>query len=965
MIRIQNLHKYFNKGNQNEIHVIDGIDLMLPERGMTAIFGKSGCGKTTLLNVIGGLDGFASGSVTIEGRDIRTNTDDLRNRYVGYIFQNYNLNREESCFDNVAASLRLCGMNDEAEIERRVTAALRNVGMEKYAKRPPSTLSGGQQQRIAIARAIVKNPRIILADEPTGNLDEANTVMIMDLLKSISENHLVVLVTHEAHLVDHYCDTVIELSDGKIAGTRTNANANGYSARDKNHIYLGELEKTELTDEKTHIEYYGDKPDEPLRLRIVNSGGKLYVEIASENVRLLDGASEVRLLEGVFEEKKTDESRRAIDMSELPPVESTQTGKLFSFASSVKSGYNANFRKNKRGKKILRACMCMFAAIIVLMTSIFGTAIGNILEARNSYNHNVFYLYTPDGTVSDRLMEAMENGEGAIDFLRLHDYYPSGDRWIDFRVNAFETFSANGYSDRIETRAAFLGREMAKDLPLLAGTRNGLKPEDILITKKVADALLEKSPYGYISEYRDLIGMISNTLQTRGGKNPRIAGIVESDEIAVYFDEIVLAKYTFDTVRLNGALPYLASDFGLDVKKGEVIYTLTNASTETGALTAGQKVTLSGAEFTVSEVLRTYRVYAEYLEAKGIKKLSARDWFTALAKAENPSLSEDSEAFKKKVEELENLRIADYYDDYYEHLDAFLAECYRFSPDSEELWLYFEKGCTDVRYRHATMDYYWIKCYRELYGKTPTAEELEAAKGTLPDLDLMKYYNLYIDEFYSQNLPHLPSSAYLVSDEDYQMLSKRIGNEDSKDRMVYTVIHSTDPKTTEAFLTGEFSHLDTGIDFMKPILTPDSVFRNLLEAELVDIIGGLISIVILLVIMSVCMYFIMRSALMNRIKEVGIYRAIGVSKKNLIFRFFTEALVLTTLTVLVGYLVTSAFIYVCLGLSSLVSSVFYYPVWLALTVLIVLYALSLVCGTLPILSLLRKTPSEILAKYDI
>ena len=214
-----------------------------------------------------------------------------------------------------------------------------------------------------------------------------------------------------------------------------------------------------------------------------------------------------------------------------------------------------------------------------------------------------------------------QSGEGAIDFLRLHDYYPSGDNWIDFRVNAFETFSANGYSDRIETRAAFLGREMAKDLPLLAGTRNGLKPEDILITKKVADALLEKSPYGYISEYRDLIGMISNTLQTKDGKNPRIAGIVDSDEIAVYFDETVLAKYTFDSLRVHSANFYLASDFGLDVKKGEVIYTLVNAPVNTGALTVGQKVTLGGADFTVSEVLRSYRIYAEYLEGNGLKKL--------------------------------------------------------------------------------------------------------------------------------------------------------------------------------------------------------------------------------------------------------------------------------------------------------------------------------------------------------
>ena len=167
MIRIQNLHKFFNKGRQNEIHVINDVSLDLPERGMVAIFGKSGCGKTTLLNVIGGLDKYAEGALTIENQSIRENTDVIRNQYIGYIFQNYNLNKAESCFENVADALRLCGMTDEAEIEARVMAALANVDMDKYSKRTPDTLSGGQQQRIAIARAIVKNPRIILADEPT------------------------------------------------------------------------------------------------------------------------------------------------------------------------------------------------------------------------------------------------------------------------------------------------------------------------------------------------------------------------------------------------------------------------------------------------------------------------------------------------------------------------------------------------------------------------------------------------------------------------------------------------------------------------------------------------------------------------------------------------------------------------------------------------------------------------------
>ena len=152
---------------------------------------------------------------------------------------------------------------------------------------------------------------------------------------------------------------------------------------------------------------------------------------------------------------------------------------------------------------------------------------------------------------------------------------------------------------------------------------------------------------------------------------------------------------------------------------------------------------------------------------------------------------------------------------------------------------------------------------------------------------------------------------------------------------------------------------------MKTIVTPDSLFDTIIEQKTEQIVTSLITMAVILVLMSVCMYFIMRSSLMNRIKEVGIYRAIGVSKKNLVFKFFIEAIVLTTLTVLIGYLLTSGFLFLCLGMSSMIAEIFYYPIWLAGAVLAVLYAISLFFGTLPILSLLRKTPSEILAKYDI
>ena len=209
MLKIQNLDKHYSRGRQNAVHAINHVSLELQSRGMVAIFGKSGCGKTTLLNVLGGLDTADFGEVLLDGKKVTPDTSDIRNIDIGYIFQNYNLRKNATVYDNVASALYLCGVTDEDEIERRVMAALFDVDMDKYRNRLPDALSGGQQQRVAIARAIVKNPSVILADEPTGNLDEQNTLMVMDLLRSIANNRLVLLVTHEQRLVDLYCDRVI------------------------------------------------------------------------------------------------------------------------------------------------------------------------------------------------------------------------------------------------------------------------------------------------------------------------------------------------------------------------------------------------------------------------------------------------------------------------------------------------------------------------------------------------------------------------------------------------------------------------------------------------------------------------------------------------------------------------------------------------------------------------------------
>ncbi len=976
MIRLNSVHKFFNKGRQNEIHVINDVSLELPERGMVAVFGKSGCGKTTLLNVIGGLDGFREGEVTVEGQDIRKSTDDVRNRYIGYIFQNYNLNKDESCFENVADALRLCGMTDKAEIEERVMAALANVGMEKYSRRPPDTLSGGQQQRIAIARAIVKNPRIVLADEPTGNLDETNTVLVMDLLKQISREHLVVLVTHEANLVDHYCDTVIELSDGRVAGIRNNRDANGYTARDKNDIFLGELQKTELCDAHAEVSYYGAAPDVPLRLRVVNSGGKLYLQVDSPDVQILDAFSEVKLREGVYEEhRRAAEKAEKLDMSKLPPIIGGRQGRLFSFGSSVKSGYAANFRHRKKSKKILRGCMCLFAAVIVFMSALFGTAFAKLFDARDAYNHNVFYVFAaPDGEASRALVSGLADPDSGIDYLSLQYNIPSGDAMLKFTSGFFETFLTDYFDESFEANAVVLGEGLIGDAPLVAGKKDALAENEMVITTQVADKLLESSSLGYISDYEDLLGLVCNRLNINS-KTVSIAGIVRRDEPAVYLCASSAARHA---MRGSDISVMLASDFGMTLESGEtVLFYPADLGINEKLPEDGKTVLLHGMDFTLRETLMRYPRYEAWLAAKGIQKPT--------------------------IEKFDGTRAA-YWKDYYSELDTYLRSNSRFANDDLYTWLYVEKGIEIAKFYAVGNDEAYAAClFEERNGRLPSDRELEELLyDGVEDFkrELSRYIELYEQEFYAgAGRVSIYQPTYLVSDSDYIALSRVRGETDASAlsgyinygyaedveikgmsysakvdvEMVesvgrayaYTVVHSNDPRATAAYLDRTLADLETGASYLTKLLSPDDVYARVMSSYREEIIVNLVSMAIILALMCLCMYFIMRSSLMNRIKEVGIYRAIGVSKRNLIFRFLVEALVLTTLTVFIGYLLSAAFIGICLGLSPLISVLFFFPTWYALIVLAVLYAMCLVCGTLPILGLLRRSPSEILAKYDI
>lgn len=215
MIEIKKLTKKYDTRNES-VRPLNGITLNLPNKGMVFICGKSGSGKSTLLNLIGGLDSITSGDIKVDGNSFSSfktkDYDNYRNAYVGFIFQDFCLIDSYTVEENIKLSLDLKGSSDC----KNITDILNAVGLSNYEKRYPRELSGGQKQRIAIARALIKNPKMILADEPTGNLDSKTAKQILRLLKKLSKDKLVVIVSHNLDDAREYADRIIELSDGHV-----------------------------------------------------------------------------------------------------------------------------------------------------------------------------------------------------------------------------------------------------------------------------------------------------------------------------------------------------------------------------------------------------------------------------------------------------------------------------------------------------------------------------------------------------------------------------------------------------------------------------------------------------------------------------------------------------------------------------------------------------------------------------
>lgn len=248
MLKLTNIRKDYLLGGGDSVTALKNVNLRFRKSEFVSILGPSGCGKTTLLNIIGGLDRYTDGDLEIDGISTKQYTDvdwdAYRNIRVGFIFQSYNLITHIDILSNVEMALTLAGVKKH-ERKARAVAALEAVGLGEHIHKKPNQLSGGQMQRVSIARALINNPSIILADEPTGALDSNTSVQIMEILKEISANKLIIMVTHNPELAQKYSNRIVRLFDGEVV--------------DDSNPYYGQIEKKHQEDEAQAVEETSDK----------------------------------------------------------------------------------------------------------------------------------------------------------------------------------------------------------------------------------------------------------------------------------------------------------------------------------------------------------------------------------------------------------------------------------------------------------------------------------------------------------------------------------------------------------------------------------------------------------------------------------------------------------------------------------------------------------------------------------
>lgn len=545
MIRVEGLSKTYDRRRRGASRALQDVSLTLPDTGFVCIVGPSGCGKTSLLNAMGGLDTFDSGTVStdrVSGLRCGTRlTEAERNHSFGYIFQNYYLLPEYSAAYNVYLGLHSLKLSHGEKLSR-VMEALRAVDMERFARRAVGQLSGGQQQRVAIARALARRPRVIFADEPTGNLDEANTMNICTLLRSISRSSLVVMVTHEERIARFFADRIITLKEGRLTDDSEGWQRGGL-AEQSSTLYADEFRQDVLQGEGITLRVLREEGAMPVELTLVVQQDRVVLKLddprtvvcgqSGEPPRLTEGSRPVLRLEDLEQER--------VDMDWTESAPQGRAGNGMGLPVLLREAW-----RRFRGKGIRQVGGRVFLAVLTVLALL---AVGDYLKVASLEPED---FITTDAHILEFQLDRGSTEDTTLLFSELIREYPayleaSGlefDYIPHVSVSAeysLTTFLQLGSEGEILSGFSYVHLSRLEEGDLILG-RMPERSDEIVVDRWVLESLMERE--GIIQNgITDVSHFLGKQLTySKKTYTPTIVGVSDSGQPAVYLSGAALAS---------------------------------------------------------------------------------------------------------------------------------------------------------------------------------------------------------------------------------------------------------------------------------------------------------------------------------------------------------------------------------------------------------------------------------------
>ena len=919
MIKVSHLKKTYYKGQHNEIKVINDTSLELPDHGLISFLGQSGSGKTTLLNVLGGLDKSDSGSIAYDNLSFdkykMAKIDEFRSENIGYVFQNYLLIENLSIYDNLRLALNIIDINDEEEANKRIKHALNAVGLYKFRKKLASALSGGQQQRVSIARALVKNSKIIIADEPTGNLDSENSIEIMNILKKISKNSLVLLVTHSNELANFYSDRIIEIKDGIVIKDETNT-SNGELNRDNDKdIHILDYNKEELSTSNVGVTLYSKGDVSNQNINIIIKDNIVYIDSKSP-IQIVDN-SNIKILND--HQKKitiSDESSFNYDNSWFNNKKTKKNGNFFSsLLISIKSLFDTT-----RKRKIFNSIFVVLGIIMSILVIIKS----NDTEGFTPYNENSYYFAykgdKPDHSndtpkkveylsgLRRGLIEDISSGTTVVEFTGLNNsiiktYYPT--ECLDLPI------------DSLSNNKLIIGREPTS-------------PKEVMITKRIANEIILNIKS--LDRYDQLLGYTVQSSRT-------IVGICDSDARAIY----------------SPSLRYSYRNYVMDSQSDIALY----------GYTVGYEIETGSAPLNELEIAVCRDIYDRLSLHIGDKYQSPIGdiTLTGILKDNDDAMCN----FAASDVRMLKYGVSPYM--YYTNLGFYeRSRSSKYNPNTANSNSYYDKYAPSVL-PNTTCEYKIIDG-RDIEGKdevlVPHSSDYSVGDTIVsPSGKDFVVVGTFVAKSEHSSISALDNSVYYTNINDILLSTKDVAtffyyNELFEDYYISydrKIIKFTDVKAGKALLES----------YGYNVVTYDTYRKGLYDNRENDISSATVIEIVLWSILIVFTFFTERAKIISEVYGIGVLRSLGTSKNRIYKKYTRENLVRITLTSIIGYLIIMIpYLYVGFKVNSLNGRPTFMINWLYILGGIgLLYLIQLFISLIPLFFLLRKTPSEINSKYDI